>query len=318
MSRTSWFTFALATAIALPLSTQAHGVAGARIFVGTLTVDDPAVADELAFPTLTWQRQPTGNNAGPTNFFDIQFDYTKRITEQFGLSVSLGHSWLATANDKTRNGWHNMTLGAKYRVYVNPAHEFMMSVGVNREFARTGTVATGADVASTTTPTIYFGKGLGDLPIGVLRPFAVTGTFGYAISELGRKQVVGIDPSTGLATTGFNIGHENRYTGGLTLQYSIPYLQSQVKDFGLPEWIGAMTPVVELSWSSPANRPSGTPVQLMAATGVVYSAQSWQLAVEALIPLNRATGRNVGVVAQFHMYLDDIFPNSLGKPLVSW
>ena len=33
--------------------------------------------------------------------------------------------------------------------------------------------------ASSTTPTMYFGKGFGDLPIGCLRPFALTGTLGY-------------------------------------------------------------------------------------------------------------------------------------------
>jgi len=33
------------------------------------------------------------------------------------------------------------------------------------------------------TPTIYFGKGLGDLDIGYLRPLAISGTFGYLIAD---------------------------------------------------------------------------------------------------------------------------------------
>ena len=58
----------------------------------------------------------------------------------------------------------------------------MVSVGVSREFARTGaTGSNGAvldnDDSSSTTPTIYWGKGFGDLPIGYLRPFALTGTW---------------------------------------------------------------------------------------------------------------------------------------------
>ena len=50
--------------------------------------------------------------------------------------------------------------------------------------------------------------------------------------------------------------------------------------------------------------------------GVVYMADSWQLAVEALIPINAASGRNVGVVGQIDIFLDDMFPNSfIGKPI---
>ena len=56
-------------------------------------------------------------------------------------------------------------------------------------------------------------------------------------------------------------------------------------------------------------------MQLTFAPGVVYSGVTWQFAVEALIPGNRNTGRNVGVIAEFHMFLDDIFPHSLGKPI---
>ena len=33
------------------------------------------------------------------------------------------------------------------------------------------------------------------------------------------------------------------------------------------------------------------------------------------IPANAASGHNTGVIAQLHFYLDDIFPNTLGKPI---
>ena len=42
-----------------------------------------------------------------------------------------------------------------------------------------------------------------------------------------------------------------------------------------------------------------------------------QLGLEAVIPINRASGRGVGVQAQLHFFLDDLFPNTLGKPLIS-
>ena len=42
------------------------------------------------------------------------------------------------------------------------------------------------------------------------------------------------------------------------------------------------------------------------------------MGVEALIPLNRATGTTVGAVALVHLFLDDLLPNSLGKPLIPY
>ena len=74
----------------------------------------------------------------------------------------------------------------------------MLSLGVSREFARTGaTGANGAaldnDDTSSTTPTIFWGKGFGDLPIGFLRPLAITGTLGYTIADK-KLKVIGADP----------------------------------------------------------------------------------------------------------------------------
>jgi hypothetical protein len=56
----------------------------------------------------------------------------------------------------------------------------MMSVGIVRNFARTGTTGEngaklGNDDSSSITPTFFFGKGFGDLPIGRARAFAITG-----------------------------------------------------------------------------------------------------------------------------------------------
>jgi hypothetical protein len=36
------------------------------------------------------------------------------------------------------------------------------------------------------------------------------------------------------------------------------------------------------------------------------------------VPLNKAAGQNVGVLLQVHMFFDDLFPNSLGKPISEW
>ena len=34
-----------------------------------------------------------------------------------------------------------------------------------------------------------------------------------------------------------------------------------------------------------------------------------------MIPVNRHSGTSVGVIGQLHLFFDDIFPNSIGRPL---
>ena len=48
---------------------------------------------------------------------------------------------------------------------------------------------------------------------------------------------------------------------------------------------------------------------------MLWAGQSVQLGIEAVIPVNSRTGSKTGVIAQLHFYLDDIFPNSIGKPI---
>ena len=49
--------------------------------------------------------------------------------------------------------------------------------------------------------------------------------------------------------------------------------------------------------------------------GFIWVANTFQLGVEALILINRQSGTNVGVIAQLHLYLDDIDPHGIGKPI---
>jgi hypothetical protein len=142
-----------------------------------------------------------------------------------------------------------------------------LPVGVVRNFARTGATGSngatlGNDDSSSTAPTFYFGKGLGDLPIGWARAFAITGELRYQIADT-KLKVIGTDPDSGNPL--FNNGTWNQWSGGLSLQYSIRYLQSQVKDFGLPEWVNRLTPLVEVAWSSPASKPNQGSTQYLIA-----------------------------------------------------
>lgn len=314
------FLTALTGMCMLPLQAAlAHGFAGPHMFISTLLIDDPNVADEASLPTFMFLPQPNDGGVTP-GLYNVSFEFDKRITENFGFSLSDGYQWLRTRGVGTASGWQNLEGALKYKVYVNPEHEFMLSLGVSREFARTGaTGSTGGaldnDDTSSTTPTIFWGKGFGDLPIGFLRPLALTGTFGYQISDK-KLKVIGTDPGSGDPL--FNNGTSNQWNGGLSLQYSIRYLQSQVKDFGLPEFVNKLTPVAEVAWASPASKPNQSSTQYLFGIGINYTAETYALTVEALIPGNRQTGSHLGVIAQFHLYFDDLFPNTLGKPIVNW
>jgi hypothetical protein len=290
-------TLALASALASHAA-QAHAIAGVRVFPVTLTLDDPGVADEATLPQVVYQPEP---GARTTQF---QYEFDKTITPSTALIFNNGYDWLHAKGTKDRSGFENVVLTGKWQAWVQPEHELILSLGVQEEF--NGDYATqniGGDAHGSTAPTIYIGKGLGDLPAGYFRPLAVTGELSYAIAD--RKLNAAAD----------NNGSPNAWTGGLSIQYSIPYLQSQVKDFALPDVIGQLIPLVELSYFSPASKAPGSPETLTIAAGAIWLGDTFQVGLEALFPGNKAAGANVGGVVQVHYFFDDIFPDSLGRPL---
>ena len=90
-----------------------------------------------------------------------------------------------------------------------------------------------------------------------------------------------------------NGAHESRWVGGMALKCFIPYEQSQVKDFGPPHRLTSLTPIVEISRTSPVSRPRAQPMQLLVAPEVAHSGDCNQLTAEILIPAYRNTGRNL-------------------------
>jgi hypothetical protein len=173
----------------------------------------------------------------------------------------------------------------------------MVSVGVGVEWGGTGQAKVGADDTTTLTPQIYFGKGAGDLPASMewARPLALTGVIGYAT------------PLTG--------GRSRTLETGFALEYSLRYLSSQVRDFGLPEVVNQITPLVEVQLSTPVTDVGGAPPTGTINPGLIWSGRHIQVGAEAVVPINSASGHGVGAVFQVHWFIDDLFPHSLGRPL---
>jgi hypothetical protein len=296
----------------------AHEIVGNRFFPATLGIDDPGVNDELSFPTFDTFK--TGDDPSVRQR-DFSGEFSKRITEAFAVSFEPTWTHLSAPGGLTgmgASGFQNIETTLKYRVFKDPVHEFVMSVGLGVEWGGTGAKGVGADPFNTYTPTVFFGKGFGDLPdtLSWLRPVALTGQVGYAIPGRRSTTTFGFDPDSGGPTfdTEFN---PRVLEWGATLQYSMPYLKSAVVDLGLPDFVNHFIPLVEAVMETPVSNTltSGTVTTGTIQPGFIWVANTFQVAAEALIPVNRQSGRGVGFIAQLHLYLDDIDPRGIGKPI---
>jgi hypothetical protein len=296
----------------------AHEIVGNRFFPATLGIDDPGVNDELSIPTVSSFK--TGDDPSFRQR-DISAEFSKRITEAFAVSFAPTYSHLSPPGGPTgigANGFQNLETTFKYRLFRDPAHEFVMSVGLSVEWGGTGAQSVGADPFNTYTPTVYFGKGLGDLPdtFSWIRPVAVTGQIGYAIPGRRSTTTFGIDPDSGDPTVDTEF-HPRVLNWGGTIQYSMPYLKSAVVDLGLPDFINRFIPLVEATLQTPVSNTltSGTVTTGTVNPGFIWIGNGFQIGVEALIPINRQSGTNIGVIGQLHFYLDDLDPHGIGKPI---
>jgi hypothetical protein len=275
---------------------QAHVVCGDRVFPTTLTMDDPGVGDEVSLPTIALTRAPSAQS----NAYGYEWD--KTITEDLGVAINGGYLTQRSPSQKL-SGSNNFTVTLKdqHPCFTRYEHEeTTWSVGLVRQIPGTGSaqLRNAGAIASvgSTAPTFYFGKGLGALTAGYLRPFAITGEVSRVFSD-----TPSLSPSA--------------WSYAASLQYSLPYLQQNVRAQHAPQFFMRMTPIVEVAMTSPdIGSPTGT-----IAPGILYDSNTWQLGAEMVIPANRATWQvqGTGFVIQFHEFLDTYYKSWFGKPLIN-
>ena len=277
----------------------AHGFAGDRFFPATILTDDPFVADEMSLPTFTVNpKGPDGSKE-----IDLGVDISKRLTPDIGITMSNQWEHLKPSGMPSATGLGTLNTQLDWQFFKNAPHEATALVGLNSSWAHTGRVqALGADDSTTLSPLIDFGKGFGDLPDSLpwLRPFAITGN-------------LSVDFPTKVESAGNP--NPNNFNYGFAFEYSLPYLQQNVKDIGLTGIFKQMIPLVEVSYSTALNRGQGGQTIGTIQPGVIWSGQYFQVGAEAIIPATHQTGNGYGGVVQLHFYLDDLFPNSFGRPL---
>lgn len=288
----------LIMALLVPETISAHGFAGSRFFPATLSTDDPFVADEFSLPTVSSIVTPDN---GGTRVTDISSDIALRITTKWDIEFGETLITLNPSRGKAVNGFDNLSIGSKYEFFENDEHEAVVSLGFDVDVGGTGSKQV-ADTFSTWTPGLFFGKGLGDLPSGLslLRPIAITGLVGVALPSSASTDG---SPNPAALQLGF------------AFEYSIIYLQEQVRNIGLRAPFDRLIPLVEISLSDPINRGESGLVTGTVNPGIIWSGKYCQVGAEAVIPINSRTGNDVGFIAQLHFYLDDLFPHSLGRPL---
>jgi hypothetical protein len=296
-----------------PASVSAHGFAGSRFFPATLSTDDPFVNDELSLPTVSSIVTPDG---GGTRDTEVAVDIAKRITPNFGIEAGERFLILDPRTESSKSGFGNVELGAKYQFFENDEHEAMLSLGEGIEVGGTGNKRVGADTFSTWAPALLFGKGFGDLPdeLSFLKPLALTGVVGVAIPTSASTRTVTLNVATGEREIEIE-RHPNVLQWGFALEYSIIYLQEQVKDIGLRAPFDRLIPLVEFPFETPLNRGQEGQTTGTINPGLIWSGKYFQVGAEAIIPIDSRTNGDVGFIAQLHFYLDDLFPHSLGRPL---
>jgi hypothetical protein len=300
----------LCTCLAASDALFAHGLAGKRFFPATLVTEDPFVADELSLPTVSYQKFNASGDEPASKETALSVDIAKRITSNFGVGLGATYKQIEPEGGDRARGFDNLEASLKYQFYKSDPRETILSAGLDVDIGGSGSKRIGAESFSTFTPSLFFGKGFGDLPDGMemLTPLAVTGQIGVSI------------PSRSSSTTFDEEGeaiierHPNFLQWGFAFQYSLIYLQSFVKDVGLRDPWNRLIAVVEVPLSTGLNRgATGTTGTIN--PGLIWAGRYAQLALEAQIPINNRSGRGVGWIAQLHFYLDDMFPATLGRPI---
>lgn len=284
-----------------------HGVVGKRFIPSTIAVDDPFPSDEMDLLNVSrGSKNDTGRETS------AGFELGKRLTPDFALGVGWKYLFEEPAGGSRTSGASNPEFSAKYALLRSPEHEAILSAGFNAEVGGIGPARV-AERIGTFTPALFFGKGLGDLPdsFPYLKPLAITASLGVSMPSQRRTVTTTINEDGDVEQD--TERHPTTIPYGVAIMYSIPYLQSFVKDVGLGAPFANLFPVVEFNFETPVSGPDSKLTTVFANPGLIWVGKYVQLALEAQVPMNKFSGKNVGVSGLIHVFIDDLWPN-----IVTW
>lgn len=280
----------IAVVVAVPVTGWAHGVVGKRWFPTTVVIEDPFVSDEASLVV----GHIKGLHEKET---ELEAEISKRLSPNFAIGFGGSYRILDSLDPEEPNayGFSNPEISLRYQFIRDPVHELASTIALGITPGGVGAKRVEALSETTLTPALQIGKGFGDLPDWAdwLKPLAVTSSVGFNLF-------------TGHSHTE---EQENSLEWGVTVMYSIPYLQSFVKDIGIPWPFSRMFPIVEFRGETLLTGHESGETTAFANPGLIWAGKYFELAVEAQIPLNDISGKNVGILGMIHFFLDDIAPN---------
>ncbi len=298
----------LGVVLSFPFQTMiahAHGVVGKRFIPSTMTLEDPFPSDEMDL--LSFERGSKNKEGRETA---VGFEVSKRLTPDFAIGVEWEYLFLEPreAGARRTSGAGNPDFSLKYALLRSAERESILSIGLGVEPGGIGPRRV-AERVTTVTPSLFFGKGLGDLPesLSYLKPLAITGSLGVNIPMRRRTVTKTIHEDGDVERE--TERHPTTIAYGLALMYSIPYLQSFIKDVGLSEPFSRLFPLVEFNFETNASKPDRGQTSAFFNPGVIWAGRYFQLGIQAKVPMNNQSGKNVGVKGVIHLFLDDIAPN---------
>lgn len=270
------------------------GYSNNHFFVSTITINDPLVTDKLIL-TNTRSESPA-ENGGDTWTTNPQLLYGKNITKDLQVSVTGSYLHIHNPGQNTRNGFDDWTVGTRYNVFQIPQTESIFSIALSATIGGTGSHI--VDAASTTSiaPEILFGQGFINVSDSVkyLKPLAL---------------LIAISPE--IITTHFTVTSVNV---GVAIEYSLPFLQELIGNVN-SSLMQHLVPIVEFPYNICTQGTCSGQTTGTINPGFIVFNRYGQFGIEAIIPGNSNTGSKVGGTIQLHLYLDSLFPNSIGKPI---
>jgi len=301
---------AIACSIAIPISCDAHAIAGNRFFPGTITFDDPAVADEFQV-IYDSVKTPLGNGQVTDHIGD--FAFARLLTDRIAIGVESGlinRSW----GSVNQTGAMGTSVNLKTNFYRDDLNETLFATSLTYSVANSGGERVGARSSSSLQPALFFGQGLGNLPesAAFLRPFGFVGAAALEIPTRGTTEVSNYDPAKSAFVPERDLTSVTLHTG-FAVEYSTLYLTDRFVPGKLPdeEPLFQVIPLVEFAFDSPRGEKTRGTVN----PGLSYIHDEWQVSAEAVVPTSRLAGHGTGFRLQFLMFLDQIVPG-FAEPLL--
>jgi len=273
---------------------HAHGVVGQRSFIEPFITEDVNPKNEFVIARPEWDHARDGRT------LSFGFGLEKKISDRF--SLTLDSSWLditpKPAAEPHASGFDNLGVTLKYAFFIDPVHEAIASIALEST-APTGTEKVGAEQSASFKPFLLYGKGLNELPdaLEYLRPFGVQGDAGFEIA---------IDRAR-TTTLAHNVA----------IEYSIPYLQQAVHDFGLAWPLSNFIGDTEFNFEHGVNGEEQGRSKVFVTPGFVYMDRWVELGVAGRFPLNQAANDELdwGVIFIVDLFIDDILPRTRWQPI---